>query len=208
MVKGFFYMRDGNMDIHDKAREAAERELFIDSYNTLAKPDHWPDGYFATEDFMTEEGAETSFKFGFIQQAWIGFKLARALTASEAKAAPAEPVAAQPQEAGRELSDESLLQAFNSGDSVLDGLHEVASLVIRNLWPKGDYEATVTLLRGLVDCQHSKLVAQAASAALLSEAIDRINDMLLGDDGQAFKEAHRFVDKVAAPSAPSQEGKA
>jgi len=28
-----------------------------------------------------------------------------------------------------------------------------------------------------------------------AEAIDRINDMLMGDDGQAFKEARKFVDK-------------
>lgn len=31
-----------------------------------------------------------------------------------------------------------------------------------------------------------------------AEAIDRINDMLMGDDGQAFKEARKFVDKHSA----------
>lgn len=35
----------------------------------------------------------------------------------------------------------------------------------------------------------------------LDEAIDRINDMLAGDDGQAFKEARKFVERVAALSA-------
>ena len=34
------------------------------------------------------------------------------------------------------------------------------------------------------------------SEALLAEAIARINDMLTGDDGQAYKEARKFVDRV------------
>lgn len=44
--------------------------------------------------------------------------------------------------------------------------------------------------------EHAR-AAQGAAATLLKEAISRINDMLQGDDGKAFKEAQRFVDKVA-----------
>lgn len=33
---------------------------------------------------------------------------------------------------------------------------------------------------------------------LLNEAIARINDMLQGDDGQAYKEARKFVERVEA----------
>lgn len=35
-------------------------------------------------------------------------------------------------------------------------------------------------------------------ASLLAEAVNRINDMLAADDGQAFKEARKFVERVAA----------
>lgn len=69
-----------------------------------------------------------------------------------------------------ELTDAQLLEAFNSADSVLDGLHEVATLIVRALPPQAEYDATVTLLRKLVDYQHTKNTSlQTASTQAASE---------------------------------------
>jgi Lar family restriction alleviation protein len=133
-------------------------ELHIETNSV--QPDDFHDAYVVCED------CDAQGRHAMTLGGWLPSKddaKAEAVIAWNSRsAAPAAPAQQDEREA---LTDDKLLRTFNSADSVIDGLHEVASFVMRNLWPKGDYEATVTLLRAVVDEQHRKIVALTAQDA-------------------------------------------
>lgn len=68
--------------------------------------------------------------------------------------------------------------------------------------PQPDVEQMKRELEGLRESRLKDLVEIQNLRATLAQATDRIKDMLMGDDGQAWKEAEKFLKglEVAQPS--------